>query len=129
MEPQIRAKDETGGAAPRQIRLKRDRRSLVFIYDNGAKARFSAEILRVLSPSAEVQGHHPSQAKTVAGKRGVTIVSIGLVGHYALSIRFDDGHATGIYTWRFFVDLQASHRARARQYIADLKKAGLSRSP
>lgn len=68
---------------------------------------WTAEELRVNSPSAEVQGHHPSQRVTVTGKENVTITAIEPVGNYAVRLVFDDGHQTGIYSWAFLARREA----------------------
>jgi DUF971 family protein len=80
-------------------------RILEVAYDDGKIIRLTAERLRVESPSAEVQGHSPSQKKTVTGKESVAIVGIELVGNYAIKIVFDDGHDTGLYTWEYLRSL------------------------
>ena len=86
-------------AAPSEIRLSKDRRTLTVTWPDEAPHQLSAELLRVESPSAEVQGHDPSQKKIVYGKRDVAITKIEPVGQYAVRLVFDDGHDTGIYSW------------------------------
>jgi DUF971 family protein len=76
-------------------------RTLEVSFDDGQIIRLTAEKLRVESPSAEVQGHSPSQKKTVVGKENVAIVGIEPVGNYAIKIVFDDGHDTGLYSWDY----------------------------
>jgi DUF971 family protein len=76
-------------------------RVLEVAFDDGRTIRLTAERLRVESPSAEVQGHSPSQKRTVTGKESVAIVGIEPVGNYAIKIVFDDGHDTGLYTWDY----------------------------
>ena len=76
-------------------------RVLEVVFDDGGAIRLTAQRLRVESPSAEVQGHSPSQKKTVTGKENVAIVEIEPVGNYAIKIIFDDGHDTGLYTWDY----------------------------
>ena len=76
-------------------------RTLEVAFDDGRVIRLAAERLRVESPSAEVQGHSPSQKRTVTGKENVAIVRIEPVGHYAIKIVFDDGHDTGLYSWDY----------------------------
>ena len=88
-----------------------------------------AEILRVLSPSAEVQGHSPEQRKTIGGKREVEIMQMEPVGNYAVRIIFDDMHATGIYSWTYFRDLGQNLDQRWAEYLAELEAKGLSREP
>ena len=76
-------------------------RTLEVVFDDGQVIRLTAERLRVESPSAEVQGHSPSQKRTLTGKENVAIVGIEPVGHYAIKIVFDDGHDTGLYSWDY----------------------------
>jgi DUF971 family protein len=76
-------------------------RTLEVVFDDGQVIRLTAERLRIESPSAEVQGHSPSQKRTVTGKENVAIVGIEPVGHYAIKIVFDDGHDTGLYSWDY----------------------------
>lgn len=112
-----------------EARLDRAARQLHLAFEDGSHHTFDAEFLRVLSPSAEVQGHGPGQAVTVPGKREVGIEALEVVGNYALRIIFDDGHDTGIYSWAYFQELGAEHDARWRGYLAALKREGLSRDP
>ncbi|MBA4210665.1 MAG: hypothetical protein C0454_14165, partial [Parvibaculum sp.] len=86
-------------AWPASLKLKKAERILEVTFEDGAHFRLPAELLRVESPSAEVQGHGPSQKKTVPGKANVAIVALEPVGNYAVRIVFDDGHDTGLYTW------------------------------
>lgn len=97
----------TGDSVIWPVRLARstDRRSLAIDFDNGTTYSIPAELLRVESPSAEVQGHVPSQKVLVRGKHQVEIAAIEAVGNYAVRIVFDDGHDTGIYTWDYLLDL------------------------
>ena len=92
-----------GGTArwPVELRLKRAEKLLEVAFDDGHVIRLTAERLRVESPSAEVQGHSPSQKKIVTGKENVAIVAIDPVGNYAIKIVFDDGHDTGLYSWDY----------------------------
>jgi len=114
-------------AWPVEIRLVKDRRSLAITFDDGKTFALPAELLRVTSPSAEVQGHSEAQRKTVGGKRNVTILSVDAVGNYAVRIGFDDMHNTGIYSWAFLYDLGANAEARFRDYLDDLAAKGLDR--
>jgi ATP-binding protein involved in chromosome partitioning len=86
-----------------------------------------AEFLRVLSPSAEVQGHSKDQRVTVAGKKNVKIRELRGIGNYAVRIVFDDGHDTGLYTWSYLHLLSLQKDKRWAEYLADLKAKGLSR--
>jgi DUF971 family protein len=114
-------------AWPVEIRLVKDRRALNIVFDDGQTFSLPAELLRVTSPSAEVQGHSESQRKTVGGKRNVTILSVDPVGNYAVRIGFDDMHSTGIYSWAFLRDLGLSAERRFQDYLDDLSAKGLDR--
>jgi DUF971 family protein len=120
--------DAMGGeSAPRELRVSKDRRELTVRFADGASGTFAAELLRVMSPSAEVQGHSPDQRVTVAGKRQVAIADLVPIGHYAVRIVFDDGHDTGIFTWRFLADLGRHQAERWQGYLDELAAKGLSR--
>jgi ATP-binding protein involved in chromosome partitioning len=86
-----------------------------------------AEFLRVLSPSAEVQGHSKEQRVTVGGKRRVKIRELRPVGNYAVRIVFDDGHDTGLFTWSYLHMLALQKDKKWAEYLAELKEKGLSR--
>ncbi|HVZ13340.1 MAG TPA: DUF971 domain-containing protein [Bauldia sp.] len=114
-------------AWPTEIRLKRDRRTLVVAFDDGVVHDLPAEMLRVLSPSAEVQGHSPEQRVTVPGKSNVAIVAIDPVGNYAVRLTFDDGHSTGIFAWPYLRRLGDERETLWAEYLAELQAKGLSR--
>jgi DUF971 family protein len=114
-------------AWPVEIRLVKDRRALHVTFDDGKTFSLTAELLRVTSPSAEVQGHSEAQRKTVGGKRDVTILSVDPVGNYAVRIGFDDMHSTGIYSWAFLRDLGVNAERRLQNYLDDLQAKGLDR--
>src|SRR5258707_15861847 len=114
-------------AWPVEIRLVKDRRALNVTFDDGNSFDLSAELVRVTSPSAEVQGHSESQRKTVGGKRNATILSVDPVGNYAVRIGFDDMHSTGIYSWAFLRDLGLNAERRFQDYLDDLSAKGLDR--
>jgi DUF971 family protein len=114
-------------AWPVEIRLVKDRRALNIVFDDGQTFSLPAELLRVTSPSAEVQGHSESQRKTVGGKRNVTILSVDPVGNYAVRIGFDDMHSTGIYSWAFLRELGLNVERRFQDYLDDLSAKGLDR--
>lgn len=96
-------------------------------FDDGETFDLSAELLRVTSPSAEVQGHSEAERKTVGGKRNVTILSVDPVGNYAVRLEFDDMHTTGIYSWAFLHDLGVNAERRFQDYLDDLGAKGLDR--
>ena len=112
---------------PTEIRLSKDRRTLHIAFDDGASFALAAELLRVESPSAEVQGHHPSQKTIVAGKAKVEILKVEPVGHYAVRLTFDDMHDTGIYGWDYLRELGRDGEAKLRAYLDELAAKGLSR--
>jgi len=114
-------------AWPVEIRLVKDRRGLHVTFDDGAVFKLPAELLRVTSPSAEVQGHSEAQRKTVGGKRNVTILAVDPVGNYAVRLTFDDMHSTGIYSWAFLHDLGVNAERRFQDYLDDLQAKGLDR--
>ena len=114
-------------AWPVEIRLSKDRRTLKVAFDDGAHFELSAELLRVTSPSAEVQGHSEDERKTIGGKRNVTILSVDPVGNYAVRIGFDDMHSTGIFSWAFLHELGQNAEQRFQTYLDDLGAKGLDR--
>jgi DUF971 family protein len=112
---------------PTELRLSEDRKRLAVTFDSGEHFDLSAELLRVTSPSAEVQGHAPSERKTVGGKRNVTILAIDPIGNYAVRLGFDDGHNTGLYTFSYLHELGTQASQRFESYVADLVAKGLTR--
>ena len=112
---------------PLELRLAKDRRALTIAFDDGASFTLSAELLRVTSPSAEVQGHSEAERKTVGGKRNVAILAVDPVGNYAVRIGFDDMHSSGIYSWAFLRDLGQNAEQRFQQYLDDLAAKHLDR--
>jgi DUF971 family protein len=114
---------------PTEIRLNRAARTLDVTFDDGARFALPAELLRVESPSAEVQGHSPDQKKLIAGRRHVGIVGVEPVGNYAVRLTFDDLHDTGIYAWEYLYKLGREQPAIWDAYLAALAEKGLSRDP
>ncbi|MBY0612706.1 MAG: DUF971 domain-containing protein [Beijerinckiaceae bacterium] len=114
-------------AWPVEIRLTKARDALKVSFDDGAVYDLPAELLRVMSPSAEVRGHSEAERKTVGGKRTVKILSVEPIGNYAVRIGFDDTHATGIYTWSLLADLGCNAADHWRRYERELTEKGLSR--
>ena len=112
---------------PTQIRLTDEGRSLHVAFDTGEAFTLSAEYLRVCSPSAEVQGHSPSQKQTVPGKKNVAILKVEPVGNYAVRLSFDDFHDTGIFTWRYLYQLGAEKAELWQAYLDDLAAKHLHR--
>ena len=113
---------------PTEVRLNTDKDQLIVAFGDDASYSLSAEYLRVFSPSAEVQGHSPDQRQTVPGKKDVRIAAVEAVGNYAIRIRFDDGHDTGLYSWSFLHDLGRSHDDHWSSYLRELAEKGLSRA-
>ena len=118
---------DTHAPWPIEIRLKRDRQMLVVAFDDGVVRDLPAELLRVLSPSAEVQGHSPEQRVTIGGKRDVRIVAVDPVGNYAVKLTFDDGHNTGLFTWAYLRRLGDEQGELWAQYEQELAAKGLRR--
>ena len=114
-------------AAPKELRVSKDRHTLTVSFPDHAPFVLPAELLRVLSPSAEVQGHSPEQRVTVPGKRNVAITKIEPVGNYAVRITFDDFHDTGIFTWTYLHTLGHEREQRWNEYIVELEAKGMSR--
>ena len=112
-----------------EIRIKREEKKLEVTFEDGKTFSIPAELLRVESPSAEVQGHHPSQKKTVAGRRHVGIMGADPVGNYAIKIKFDDLHDSGIYSWDTLYDFGERQEELWANYLKELADKGLSRDP
>lgn len=102
-------------------------RTLHVRFEGGQAFALPAEYLRVESPSAEVQGHGPSQKQVIGGRRLVGVRAIEPVGNYAVRLVFDDGHDTGIYSWRYLHELGREHEGRWNAYLAALAAKGLAR--
>jgi DUF971 family protein len=102
---------------PTEIRLRRTARLLEVSFADGARFELPFEYLRVHSPSAEVKGHGPGQEVLVLGKENVLISAVEPVGQYAVKLVFDDGHDTGLYTWRYLHELGSERAARWALYL------------
>lgn len=113
--------------SPTEIRLNPAKNELTVTFDDDSRFIFSAEFLRVHSPSAEVKGHGADERKIIGGKRGVTILSIEPTGHYAIRILFSDGHNTGLYSWPYLRETGRDQEKLWNQYLQDLEKRGLTR--
>jgi DUF971 family protein len=112
---------------PTELRLRKDKASVGISFDDGTHFDLPAEMLRVLSPSAEVQGHSAAERKTVPGKRNVRISALEPVGNYAVRIRFDDGHDTGLFSWAYLSELGRRGGEMFDAYLRELAAKGLSR--
>jgi DUF971 family protein len=113
---------------PTELRLHKDRQTLSVTFDDGEIFALPAEYLRVRSPSAEVQGHSPSERRTVAGKQDVRILELHPVGNYAVRLAFDDLHSTGIFSWDYLYELGRNHERYWRDYLSELAEKNLSRA-
>ena len=114
---------------PTELRLRKDRRALVVTFDDGKSFELAAEYLRVRSPSAEVQGHSPSERRIVSGKQDVQILEVHSVGNYAVRLVFDDMHSTGIFSWDYLFELGQNREQYWRDYLSELAEKDLSRAP
>jgi len=114
---------------PTEIKLHQKSRLLEVTFDDGSHFKLPCEYLRVFSPSAEVRGHGPGQEVLQLGKEKVNIGNIEPVGSYAVCLHFDDGHATGIYSWEYLHDLGVNHDANWKRYLERLVAAGHQRKP
>lgn len=112
---------------PTDIILHRASHQLEIAFEDGARYQLPCEYLRVESPSAEVQGHSPSQRVWIGGKRDVNITAIEPIGNYAVTLRFNDGHDTGIYSWSLLKELGEQYEARWARYLNAIESIGLSR--
>ena len=112
---------------PLELRLDKDKKTLTVAFDTGDNFALAAEYLRVESPSAEVQGHGAATKQIVPGKHAVRIEAIEPVGNYAVRLRFDDGHDTGLFSWDYLHELGSQHRQKWAAYLAALKQRGLER--
>ncbi len=114
---------------PTEIRLKRKEKILEVDFEDGKSFSLTAELLRVESPSADVQGHGPGQKTIVPGRRHVGIMEVVPVGNYAIQINFDDMHDTGIYSWDTLYDYGERQEELWQEYLDALLEQGLSRDP
>jgi DUF971 family protein len=114
---------------PVEIRLRKAEKELEVAFDDGVRFVYPAELLRVESPSAEVQGHGASQKQIVAGRRHVGIIALEQVGNYAIRIRFDDLHDTGIFSWALLYDYGLNQDTMWARYLQRLEAANSSRDP
>ena len=112
---------------PEEIRLSKAKDNLFVKFDNGYETTLTAELLRVESPSAEVQGHGSGQKTTPASKANVTIAAIEPVGNYAIRISFSDGHDTGLFSWDILHDYGQRQHQLIDDYLARLAAAGQRR--
>jgi DUF971 family protein len=126
MEPAAAA---AGTPWPTEVRLLKDKTVLAVAFDNGEAFEFPAEFLRVHSPSAEVQGHSPEERQTVDGKRNIMVIEVHPIGNYAVRLVFDDMHATGIFTWEYFLKMGREQDTMWQAYLDELTAKGMTRDP
>ena len=117
----------TQSPQPTEVTVHQTSRVLEIAFDDGARFRIPFELMRVYSPSAEVQGHGPGQEVLQTGKRQVSIEEIAPVGHYAIQPRFSDGHDSGIFSWSYLYRLGAEQDALWARYEQRLQEAGVDR--
>ncbi|GGA54887.1 hypothetical protein GCM10011385_05600 [Nitratireductor aestuarii] len=120
-------KDCTIVKTPSELRVSKERDALTVTFPGNEPVRLSAEMLRVLSPSAEVQGHSPDQRVLVVGKENVTISNLEPIGHYAVRIVFSDGHSTGLFTWSYLEELAQKRNQLWADYLRELQEKGYNR--
>ncbi|MEX0617490.1 MAG: DUF971 domain-containing protein [Pseudohongiellaceae bacterium] len=114
---------------PKDVILHRQSGVLELRYDDGSLHKLPAEYLRVYSPSAEVRGHGKGREVLQTGKRDVRITSLEPMGSYAIRPAFDDGHASGIYSWKYLRELGDDQPRLWQDYLDRLQRAGASREP
>ncbi len=112
---------------PTAITLHQQSKLLEVVFSDGAAFRIAFELMRIYSPSAEVQGHGPGQEVLQTGKRHVDVVSLEPVGHYAVKPTFSDGHDTGLFSWDYLYFLGSQQDALWQQYAQRLADAGRDR--
>jgi ATP-binding protein involved in chromosome partitioning len=113
--------------APPRLEMSADKATLNVMFESGPSYTLPAEMLRVMSPSAEVQGHSPDQRVTLGKKRNVKMTALDPVGNYAVKIRFDDGHDTGLFSWSYLETLGREKETRWAEYLKELEAKGLTR--
>jgi DUF971 family protein len=109
---------------PTNIELRKKSRRLIVTFDTEEIFDFSAEFLRVYSPSADVKGHSPGQAVLQVGKEDATIEDVEPIGNYAVRLVFGDGHDTGLYTWDYLYEMGVQKKEYWGNYIEALQLAG-----
>ena len=113
---------------PIEIKLRRAARLLEVTFEDGSRFELPFEYLRVYSPSAEVKGHGPGQETLVLGKEAVGVRAVEPVGQYAVKLVFDDGHDTGLYTWKYLHELGRDREAKWAHYLARVQAHAPSKS-
>jgi DUF971 family protein len=114
-------------AWPTDLRFRQEEKVLEVDFDDGARFRLPYELLRVESPSAEVQGHGGEQKTIVPGKKHVAVKGAEPTGNYAVRIQFDDGHDSGIFSWDYLYELGTRQDELWEKYLQALEWKGLKR--
>ena len=112
---------------PAELCFRKAEAELRIKFDDGYEGAIPYELLRIESPSAETQGHGPDRPPPPPKERKIGVIGAEPVGRYAVRIRFDDGHDTGLYTWAYLRELAEQKTARMTKYLAQMKKLGLPR--
>jgi DUF971 family protein len=112
---------------PRSLVVHGQSRVLEVVFSDGAEFRIPFELMRIYSPSAEVQGHGPGQEVLQTGKRNVDLAALEPVGNYAVQPTFSDGHDTGIFSWDFLYFLGSQQTQLWADYERRLREAGVER--
>lgn len=118
---------KAGAPTPEALTVHETSRVLEVAFSDGARFRIPFELMRVYSPSAEVQGHGPGQEVLQTGKRDVTLVNLEPVGNYAVKPTFSDGHDSGIFSWDYLYELGQQQEALWARYTQRLAAAGVDR--
>ena len=118
---------QPGAPTPESITVHGQSKVLEVGFSDGSQFRIPFELMRVYSPSAEVQGHGPGQEVLQTGKRAVALEALDPVGNYAVQPRFSDGHDTGIFSWDYLYFLGSRHEELWAQYFSRLQAAGVDR--
>ena len=116
-----------GAPTPQDITVHGQSRVLEVSFSDGASFRIPFELMRIYSPSAEVQGHGPGQEVLQTGKRDVELKALEPVGNYAVQPTFSDGHDTGIFSWDYLYFLGSQQEQLWTQYSSRLQAAGMDR--
>ena len=114
---------------PTEIKLRRKSRVLEVSFDDGQRFELPFEYLRVYSPSAEVKGHGPGQEVLQFGKENVQVTRVEPTGQYAVRLIFNDGHDTGLYSWKYLYELGRDFGAKWQLYLSRLEQYGYERKP
>ena len=118
---------QTDSPTPTSLTVHIQSRMLEVVFSDNTKFKISFELMRVYSPSAEVQGHGPGQEVLQTGKRDVGVIGLESVGNYAVKPVFSDGHESGIFSWDYLYHLGANQDQLWSEYNHRLEAAGMSR--